>query len=163
MMKNIAKISYCRNVALVTLRNVPHESGIIGEILTAISEQGINVDMISQTAPLGNAISIAFSISLEAMEQLMPIINGLKPKYPKLHMEMSPGMTKLNFYDPNMESTPGVAAQVFNMFARGNIRVIMITTSIMDISVLISEHDEDAALELCRKSYNLEPLENACT
>lgn len=158
-MSNISSITYCRNVALVTLRNVPCDSGIIAEILTAISGNGVNVDMISQTAPLGETISVAFTISLDAMGQLMPVINGFKPRYPGLNMELAAGMTKLNFYDANMVNTPGVAAQVFAALARGNIRVTMITTSTVDISILIPEHEDEDALALCRSVYGIEPEE----
>lgn len=158
-MANISSVTYCQNIALVTLRNVPFESRMIGEILTTISENCVNVDMISQTAPQGETISIAFTISMDSMGQLLPVINGLKPKYPELGMEVSAGMTKLNFYDKNMVSTPGVAAQVFTMLSEGNILVNMITTSTVDISILIPAHSEDAALALCREAYGLEPEE----
>lgn len=158
-MANISSVTYCQNIALVTLRNVPCESRMIGEILTTISQNGVNVDMISQTAPQGETISIAFSISMDAVGQLLPIINSLKPKYPELGMELSAGMTKVNFYDKDMVSTPGVAAQVFTMLSEGNILVTMITTSTVDISILIPAHAEDAALALCREAYGLEPEE----
>lgn len=158
-MANISNVTYCRNIALVTLRNVPCESKIIGEILTAIAEHGINVDMISQTAPLGQTISIAFTISIDAMGQLMPVVNSFKPRYPELNMEMAAGMTKVNFFDSDMVSTPGVAAQVFSMLSEGSVRVTMITTSTVDISILIPEHEEDAALALCRSAYGVEPEE----
>lgn len=158
-MGNISKVTYCQNIALVTLRNVPYESGIIGDILTAISSNGINVDMISQTAPLGETLSITFTISIDAMGSLIPLINSFKPKYQDLNMELAAGMTKINFFDRNMVSTPGVAAQVFSMLSGSNIPVIMITTSTVDISILISEHEEDAALSLCRQVYGVEPQE----
>ncbi len=158
-MANIGAITYCQNIALVTLRNVPSESRIISEILTTIAENGINVDMISQTAPQGHAISIAFTISMDAMGQLLPIINGLKPKFPDLSMELSAGMSKLNFYDENMVATPGVAAKVFSVLSERNILVTMITTSAVDISILIPAHAEDTALALCRRVYGVEPIE----
>lgn len=156
-MGNISKVTYCRNIVSVTLRNVPSESRIIGEILTTIAENGVNVDMISQTAPLGHTVDIAFSISMDAMGALMPVVNGLKPKYPELNLELSAGMTKLNFYDSDMVDTPGVAAQVFSMLS--TVPVTMITTSTVDISILIPAHEEDLALELCRKTYGVEPEE----
>ena len=158
-MSNISKVTYCQNIALVTLRNVPCESRMIGEILTTISQNGVNVDMISQTAPQGQTISIAFTISMDAMGTLLPLINGLKPKYPELSMELSAGMTKVNFYDADMVSTPGVAAQVFTMLSEGSILVTMITTSTVDISILIPAHSEAEALALCRETFGVEPEE----
>lgn len=115
--------------------------------------------MISQTAPLGETLSITFTISIDAMGSLIPLINSFKPKYQDLNMELAAGMTKINFFDRNMVSTPGVAAQVFSMLSCSNIPVIQITTSTVDISILISEHEEDAALSLCRQVYGVEPQE----
>lgn len=158
-MSTISSVTYCPNVALVTLRNVPSEIGIIGGILTTIAENDINVDMISQTAPLGKNIAVAFSISMDDMGPLMPIVNGMKQSYPDLNMELSVGMTKLSFFDTGMVNTPGVAAKVFTMLAEGNITVNMITTSTVDISILIPDHDVDAALNLCTAAYGAEPEE----
>ena len=154
---NISSVSYCRDIVLVTLRNVPCDSRIIGELLTAISEGGVNIDMISQTAPLGGAISVAFTVAQESVNALMPLVNGFKADYPELNMELAPGMTKLNFYDADMVNTPGVAAHVFTTLA--GIRVNMITTSTVDISLLVPSHQEDEALALCRDAYGIEPAE----
>lgn len=156
----MTSITYCQNVALVTLRNVPCDSNCISDTFSAISEIGINVDMISQTAPQGNNISMAFTIPMDSMGTLMPLVKGFKPKYPELAMEMSPGMTKINFFDQNMVTTPGVAAGVFTAFAEANLVMTMITTSTVDISVLISAALEDAALDQCRKVYGVEPEES---
>ena len=90
---HIATITYCENVALVTLRNVASEGLLIGEIFTAISGHGINVDMISQTAPQGGTISLAFTVSTESVAQLLPILNGFKPAAPELGVELTAGMT----------------------------------------------------------------------
>lgn len=156
---NISNISYCRNVALVTLRNVPCDSAVIGSLFTAISEGGVNVDMISQTAPRGATIDLAFTIAHDAMGQLLPIVNGFKTRLPNLNLEMAMGMTKLNFYDENMVNTPGVAAHVFTTLSESSVRVTMITTSTVDISLLVQEAEENTALELCRKTYGVEPEE----
>lgn len=153
----MTSITYCENIALVTLRNVPCESRCIADLFSVISDSGINVDMISQTAPQGNTISLAFTISMDAMGLLMPLVNSLKTTYHSLTMELSPGMTKINFFDQNMVTTPGVAAGVFAAFAEANLVMTMITTSTVDISVLISSALEDAALEQCKKIYGITP------
>lgn len=158
-MSTISSVTYCPGVALVTLRNVPGEIRIIGQILTTIAEHGINVDMISQTAPQGKNISVAFSISMDDMGTLLPLVNGMKQTYPELNMELSAGMTKFSFFDTGMVNTPGVAARVFTMLSEGNITVNMITTSTVDISILVPDHDADGALELCAKAYGVEPEE----
>ncbi len=155
----ITRITYCPNIALVTLPEVPGDSKIVAEILTAISDHGVNVDMISQTAPQGGSISIAFSISMDAMAQLLPVINSLKPLHPGLKCEITGGMSKINFYDANMVNTPGVAARVFSALAAGGVQVTMITTSTVDISILVQEHELSEALALCTARFGTETEE----
>lgn len=156
---HIATITYCENVALVTLRNVASEGLLIGEIFTAISDHGINVDMISQTAPQGGTISLAFTVSTESVAQLLPILNGFKPAVPELGVELTAGMTKLNFSDGGMVHTPGVAAGVFSALSAAGVTATMITTSTVDISILIPAHQQEAALGLCQSAFGTVPQE----
>ena len=156
---NISEISYCRGVTLVTLRNVPFDSAVIGALFTAIAEGGVNVDMISQTAPLGQSISVAFTVAQDALNTLLPVVNGFKAEHPALNLELSPGMTKLNFYDADMVNTPGVAASVFSVLGAEGVSVTMITTSVLDISLLVPEHQEEMALKACASAYGVEPWE----
>lgn len=156
---NIAHVTYCENVALVTLRNVPSEGTLIGEIFTAIADGGINVDMISQTAPQGGTISLAFTVSTDSVGILLPVLNGFKPATPDLGVELTAGMTKLNFSDESMVHTPGVAAGVFSALAAGGVSPTMITTSTVDISLLIPAHQQEAALAVCKHALAAEPVE----
>ena len=153
----ITKITHCPNIALVTLPEIPSDSRIAAEILTAISDAGVNVDMISQTAPQGSTISLAFSISMDSMALLLPVINSLKPLHPGLKCEI--GMNKINFYDANMVNTPGVAARVFSALAASSVQVVMITTSTVDISILVRDHEIEDALALCAEKFGTEPEE----
>lgn len=156
---NITHVTYCENVALVTLRNVPSEGTLIADIFTAISDGGINVDMISQTAPQGGAISLAFTVSTDSVGALLPILNGFKPATPALGVELTAGMTKLNFSDEGMVRTPGVAAGVFSALSSGGVSSTMITTSTVDISLLIPAHQQETALTLCRNVLSAQPVE----
>lgn len=151
----ISSITYCPNITLITLPNVAHDSASICGILTAISNSGINVDMISQSAPQGSDISISFTISSDAMAPLLPLLNSLS----ELRPEVLSGAAKINFYDADMVNTPGVAARVFSMLSAGGIQAYMITTSTVDISILVMEHELEAALELCRSTFGTEPEE----
>ncbi len=157
--QSISKVTYCPNITLVTLPSVPHDSQIISEILTAISDRGINLDMISQTAPQGGSIGISFTLSSDSIGTLLPLINSFKPKYPELRCDIMNGAAKINFFDAAMVKTPGVAASVFSTLSKAGVQVYMITTSTVDISLLVMEHDLEEALELCRKSFDPTPEE----
>ena len=52
MEQKITKISYANDVTLITLSALPSGKAA-SQVLTAFAASGINVDMISQTAPQG--------------------------------------------------------------------------------------------------------------
>lgn len=57
-------------------------------------------------------------------------------------------------------NTPGVAAKVFTLLADAGIQVILVTTSEVDISLLISAHSLTDALAVMSEAYGVEPIQN---
>jgi aspartokinase len=152
-------ISYCPGVSLVTLSSLPCDSRMVAQVLTQLSEAGINVDMISQTAPQGGAIRLSFSIADGELGNALTRLGGIMSHHPDFSSEILPGNCKLAFYDPMMTSTPGVAAEVFRLLASAGIQVMLVTTSDVDISLLISSHDVTDALQLVQEHYQVTPEE----
>lgn len=161
MNSGISKISYCRNISLISLSQAPGDSRIVAELLTALAQAGICIDMISQTAPRGGTISVSFSLSDNALPAALTVLGSVRGKYPGMQSEVLPGNFKIAFYDKEMVHTPGVAARVFSALSGAGVQVMLITTSDVDISLLISAHDLQAALETVCKTFGVEPQETA--
>lgn len=159
MSSDISKISYCKDISLISLSQAPGDSRIVAELLTALAKSGISIDMISQTAPRGGTISVSFSLSDEALPSALTILGSIRPKYPGMQSEVLPGNCKLAFYDEAMVHTPGAAARVFSALSGAGIQIMLITTSDVDISLLISAHDLPFALETVCKTFGVEPEE----
>lgn len=160
MSHGITKIAYVSDVTLITLSSLPCDSRAVAEVLTALAENGVNVDMISQTAPQGGSIRLSFTISDDALATALAVLAQLRKANPELSPEILPGNSKLAFYDPNMVQTPGVAAGVFSLLSQVGIQVMLITTSEVDISILVSGHNLPDALSVVRDYYGLEPEKN---
>jgi aspartate kinase len=58
-----------------------------------------------------------------------------------------------------MVNTPGVAAKVFTLLADAGIQVILVTTSEVDISLLISAHSLSDALAVMGEAYGVDPIQ----
>lgn len=155
----IERISYCENVTLITLSALPSDSRVVAEVLTAFAAQGINVDMISQTAPQGGAIRLSFTVSDRDMVAVLTLLGALKADHPALTTEILQGNGKITFSDANMVQTPGVAAQVFSLLSQADIQIMLITTSDVDISILINEHTMSDTLKMVAAHYNVTPEE----
>ena len=149
MNNGISKITYAHDITLVTIANV----------LTAMSDADVNVDMISQTAPQGGTIRLSFSLSDSALSSALAVLGKIRGENPEVKPEILPGNCKVALYDANMVNTPGVAAKVFTLLAEAGIQVILVTTSEVDISLLVSEHDLPDALSIMREAYGVEPIQ----
>ena len=68
---------------------------------------------------------------------------------------ISVGYSKLNLFGEEMVTSCGVAARALNALAMAGIEVLLITTSDLDISLLVRSENEDAAYEALKKAYEL--------
>ena len=62
-MKIISKIYETEEVSIVSFEKTPAQIGFISELFRRIADAGINVDMISQTAPKGEKNNLSFTIA----------------------------------------------------------------------------------------------------
>ncbi|MCD7880771.1 MAG: ACT domain-containing protein [Clostridiales bacterium] len=159
MSQGITKIAYAADVTLITLSSLPSDSRTVASVLTALSDNGVNVDMISQTAPQGGSIRLSFTISDASLAIALSVLAKLRQENPAISPEILPGNCKLAFYDENMVQTPGVAAKLFALLSQADIQVMLITTSEVDISILVNGHNLSDALTLMCENYNVEPVE----
>lgn len=158
MEQKITKISYANDITLITISSLPSVRAV-SQVLTAFAQHGINVDMISQTAPQGGSVRLSFTVSDRDLGDVLTILGQLSGKHQNLSPEILPGNSKIAFYDADMVNTPGVAAKVFSLLSDANIQIMLITTSDVDISILVSSHDLGDALHTMRDGFQVEPVE----
>ena len=146
-MQGIERITVSESVALITLHKSPVDIHFIATVFSLIAEADINVDMISQTAPLGGEISISFTIHDEDLTKVLNLSAKLREAAQDVKMIVSNGNAKISLYGEKMRDLPGIAAQAFGRIASTNADVRLITTSEVDISILVTQSDLQTVLE----------------
>lgn len=154
-MESIDKITVTEDVALITLQNSPSHMEFITRVFHEIADKGINVDMISQTAPLGGKISLSFTVPDSAMGGIFEIFKMLRTENPELKPVISGGNCKISLSGDTMRALPGVAARVFDVMAGLNVDIRIITTSEVDISLLVSQADYHLVAEALEQVYSV--------
>ena len=137
-------ITVTENVSAVTFNNVPLYKTIMEDTLTAVAEAGINIDMISMTAPTSERFGFGFTLDDDDMPKLLTGLKHLKEKH-----DITPLITSSNrkivIKTGEMEAQAGFAAKVFNLLNKIDAMILLITTGVDEISVLIRESDGEAA------------------
>lgn len=137
-------ITVTENVSAVTFNNVPLYKTIMEDTLTAVAEAGINIDMISMTAPTSERFGFGFTLDDDDMPKLLGVIKNLKEKHDITPM-INSSNRKIVIKTGEMEAQAGFAAKVFNLLNKIDAMILLITTGIDEISVLIRESDGEAA------------------
>jgi len=135
-------ITVTENVSAVTFNNVPLYKTIMEDTLTAVAEAGINIDMISMTAPTSERFGFGFTLDDDDM--LLTVVKRLKEKHDITPM-INSSNRKIVIKTGEMEAQAGFAAKVFNLLNKIDAMILLITTGVDEISVLIRESDGEAA------------------
>ncbi len=143
-MKTVDNITLIENVTLISINNSPADFKVVAQIFKMLSDAGIDVDMISQNPPQGKTENLSFTVNDDDLGKVFETASKLRALHPELKLAISSGNTKISIFGEGMKNCPGVAAKVFSAIASTDVEVRMITTSEVDISVLVFSHDGDA-------------------
>lgn len=135
-------ISTVDNITLVTLQGFPANTDSIAKIFDAISSYKINIDMISMAPTHGAYTGLSFTISDNDLIDILSFVSTLK-KETNINVIVSSVNHKISVYDPVMKNTPGIAAKLFSALKNTNADIRLITTSEVEISLLVTEADFD--------------------
>lgn len=136
----------------ITLQNISGKINIISELFDKIAHKNINIDMISQTAPIGGVVNVSFTIPKDDLGECMEI---LKDFVLENQICIDKNITKFSLVGLGMKNTTGVAARLFKMFSEENIEVKMITTSEIRITCAIKQEDKMKAIQIAAANFNL--------
>lgn len=108
-------ISTVDNITLVTLQDFPANVASISKVFEAISQCGINIDMISMAPTHGATTGLSFTISDEDLIGILGFTSKLKQET-DMDVIVSSVNHKISVYDPVMKNTPGIAARCSALF-----------------------------------------------
>ena len=131
-------IKVYENVSLVTFSDVPSRQRVGSTTLSAVAESGINIDMISQTPPKSDMFSFGFTFSDDDLPELLTVL----PKITSVHGItpcVNSGNVKIVIKSKEMEDQAGFAAKVFIACENICADVMLITTSVDEISLLVGD------------------------
>lgn len=152
-MNSSTVISTVSNITLVTLEGFPADVDSIGKIFRTIAEFDINIDMISMAPTRGAYIGLSFTISDNDLIDILGFTSALK-KETDVKVIVSSVNHKISIYDQAMKNTPGIAAKVFQAISHTDADIRLITTSEVEISLLVTEADFDTVYGALEKAMS---------
>ena len=155
-MYGVSKINIEPSLMMISVQDVEFKGNSLARYLQIFADTGVVVDMISQSAPHGTNIDFSSPPSARDLTLVMKAISAANlDKDAKASPLISVGYSKLNLFGEDMVTSCGVAARALNALAMADIEVLLITTSDLDISLLVRSENEDSAYDVLKKAFEL--------
>ena len=150
----VTGIPTSKGVSKVTINNIDDKPGIASSIFLPLSEMGISVDVIVQTAGNDGKTNLSFTLNDNDLESCVNelIKNNVSKKE---FIKTQSGLGKISIVGTGIQNQPGYASRMFKTLSENKINIEMITTSEIRITCIIKSSD----LELAAKSLHKEFIE----
>lgn len=152
-MRLVDNIYVTEDVTLFSLCDAPADITHMAEVFKMIADAGIDVDMISQFPLSGASSGFSFTVNDSDFVSVLSIASELRNRSPKTKISVSSGNCKITVSGEGLRGTPGVSAAVFKAVSSVDADVRMITTSEIEIAMLVVKSDVDDVIEAIKKEF----------
>ena len=138
----ITGLSISDDVLMVNISNLEFKVENIAIVFEKLAEANINVDMISQTAPINGIVNLSFTASTDDYDVMKEVMQQLKKQYQEIDIELEDDITKVSVIGVGMLNQSGVTEKIFRILANHHISFRQVTTSEISISYTINKKDK---------------------
>ena len=148
----VTGLSVCDDILMVTISHILYNLDHVATLFEKLAIENVNVDMISQTAPVDGYINVSFTApkdDLFIIEKVMRDLEG------KVEISIENEITKISVVGIGMRNQSGVSGRLFRILADNEISFRQVTTSEISISYTIDKKDKEKAVRALSNELNL--------
>ena len=155
----IRGIAHSNNEALITLLEVKNKPGVSALIFNALATEGINVDMIVQSASLKDEkVTYGYTVAKNDAVKTKSIMLKIQKKLSFKEVIINRNICKVSVVGLGMKTNSGIANTMFSQLAKYNINIHVISTSEIKISILIDDKYKELAIRTLHDAFKLDKI-----
>ena len=140
--------------AFISISNIPANSPLCVDVLQALAQMDIVIDMISQTAPHHGNVTISFTLARADLPKAMDTIRIIDA-IAQADITVMEQIAKITVAGQGMERQSGVASKVLGLMVANGISIYAITTAETQIAYVIDQARTQAATQLIQAEFGL--------
>jgi len=153
----VSGIAFARDEAKIIVVGVPDRPGIAYQILSAVGDANIEVDMILQNQSVAGFTDFTFTVGRGDYARALDILKTtVQAHIGAKEILGDPKVCKVSIVGMGMRSHAGVASKMFRTLSEEGINIQMISTSEIKVSVVIDEKYMELAVRSLHKAFDLE-------
>jgi aspartate kinase len=155
----VSGIAFNRDEAKISIIGVPDKPGIAYQILGAVAEGNIEVDMIIQNIGKDGRTDFSFTVHRNDYSRAMDLLKTkVTPALGSAEILGDTKTCKVSIVGIGMRSHVGVASKMFRTLSEEGINIQMISTSEIKTSVVIDEKYMELAVRALHKAFDLDQV-----
>jgi aspartate kinase len=155
----ISGVAFSRDEAKITLTRVPDRPGIAYQILGAIADANVDVDMIVQNISVEGTTDFSFTVHRNEYAKAMDVLQKqVKDHIGAKEIVGDPKIAKVSVVGIGMRSHVGIASLMFRTLSEEGINIQMISTSEIKISVVVDDKYMELAVRALHKAFGLDQV-----
>jgi len=152
----VSGVAYDKNQAKITAIAVLDRPGIAAKLFNAVAAAHIVVDMIVQNiSGDGKATDISFTVPKTDSKKALKITEQIVAELGAKGVVLREDIAKVSIIGVGMRTHSGVAARMFETFAKHGINIMMISTSEIKISCVIDSKYTELAVRVLHDVFEL--------
>tara|TARA_B100001248_G_scaffold244268_1_gene213186 strand:+ start:279 stop:1514 length:1236 start_codon:yes stop_codon:yes gene_type:complete len=152
----ITGIAYQKDQTKITLHGVVDTPGIASGILSPISDEAIEVDVIVQNVSVSGKTDFTFTVATEDSSAAEAALKNNMQGITYDEIIVDENIVKVSLVGVGMRSHAGIASKAFNALADAGINIQMISTSEIKITLVISQDKLEDAVKVLHDAFELE-------
>ena len=153
----VSGIAFNRDEAKVSVLGVPDTPGIAYQILGAVADANIEVDVIIQNVSKDGKTDFSFTVHRNDFSKTIDLLKEkVLPKLSANEIIGDAKICKVSIVGIGMRSHVGVACKMFRCLSEEGINIQMISTSEIKTSVVIDEKYMELAVRALHKAFELD-------
>jgi aspartate kinase len=153
----VSGIAFTRDETKISVLGVPDKPGIAYQILGAVADANIEVDMIIQNVSKDGRTDFSFTVGMVDYDKTIKLLNDrVQPTLEATEVVGDTKICKVSIVGIGMRSHVGVAATMFRVLSEEGINIQMISTSEIKTSVVIDEKYMELAVRALHKAFGLD-------
>ncbi|RPE72660.1 aspartate kinase [Tibeticola sediminis] len=153
----VSGIAFNRDEAKISVLGVPDKPGIAAQILGAVADANIEVDMIIQNVGKEGRTDFSFTVHRNDYARTMDLLKEkVAPALGAQEVVGDAKICKVSIVGIGMRSHVGVASTMFRSLSEEGINIQMISTSEIKTSVVIDEKYMELAVRALHRAFGLD-------
>ena len=153
----VSGIAFNRDEAKISVLGVPDRPGIAYQILGAVADANIEVDVIIQNLSKDGKTDFSFTVNRNDYARTVDLLKDkVVPALGAADVVGDTRICKVSIVGIGMRSHVGVAAKMFRVLSEEGINIQMISTSEIKTSVVIDEKYMELAVRALHRAFDLD-------